>query len=183
MRRPSRFEDAAATPRSRRRRRRETAWRSRPRASIAPQSGRRSANSGRVTAPTIAISAIAARLAGRRTACRPRRAAPRHAETPRSPDRPSRRGRRGTASRPAALRGARGLQRESAAAADDGERARLAALAQASSSRPARGMQIARSPPSRRKATICCTAALSGKAAATSSTRSFSVPSAANSCL
>ena len=79
--------------------------------------------------------------------------------------------------------GARDLDREFPAAADDGERARLARLAQASSSRPARGVQIARSPPSRKKTTTCCTAGWSGKAAATSSTRSLSVPAAENSVL
>ncbi len=56
------------------------------------------------------------------------------------------------------LRGARDLEGKTAAAAENGERARFAPLAQASSSRPARGTQIARSPPSRRNATICCTA-------------------------
>ena len=79
--------------------------------------------------------------------------------------------------------GARDLDREFPAAADDGERAGLARFAQASSSRPARGVQIARSPPSRRKATTCCTAGWSGKAAATSSMRSLSVPADENSVL
>ena len=55
--------------------------------------------------------------------------------------------------------------------------------AHASSPLPSRGTQIARSPPSRRKATICCTASWSGKASATSSTRSFSVPLPKNSIL
>ena len=64
-------------------------------------------------------------------------------------------------SRPAPAR-PRDLQRETAAAAEDGER-RPAPLAQASSSLPSRGMQTARSPPARRKATICCTALLIGK--------------------
>ena len=40
--------------------------------------------------------------------------------------------------------------------------------AQAISSLPSRGVQIARSPPARKNATICCTASSSGKAAATS---------------
>jgi hypothetical protein len=35
----------------------------------------------------------------------------------------------------------------------------------------------------RRKATICCTVSSSGKAVATSSTRSFNVPVGANNCL
>src|SRR6202042_3740192 len=76
---------------------------------------------------------------------------------------------------------ARDLERKSARAAQDRQRTRgmsprhTVRPAHPSSSFPARGTQIARSPPWRRKATICSTAAWPAKASATSSTRSFKV--------
>ena len=87
---------------------------------------------------------------------------------------------------PSPARFSRDLERKVPRAAQDGERRRGRAAGKtlhASSSLPARGTQIARSPPSRRKATICCTASSSGKASATSATRSFSAPFSANSIL
>src|SRR5579875_3646411 len=78
---------------------------------------------------------------------------------------------------PGLARLARSLDRQHAGAADDRERG-----AHAGSSRRSRGVVTARSPPARRKETTVCTAALSGKAAATSSVRAFSVPSSAKSC-
>ena len=48
-------------------------------------------------------------------------------------------------------------------------------------SRDSRGRHMARSPPLRRKSRISCTSGWSANSAATSSTRSFSVPSCANS--
>ena len=54
------------------------------------------------------------------------------------------------------------LERKRAGAAEDGKRRLgrwpVARRVHASSSFPSRGTQIARSPPARRKATICCTA-------------------------
>ena len=76
------------------------------------------------------------------------------------------------------------LERKRARAAQDRQRTRGAGdrpavrRAHPSSSFPARGTQIARSPPWRRKATICCTASWPANASATSSMRSFSVPAA-----
>src|SRR5277367_453320 len=75
----------------------------------------------------------------------------------------------------------RRLQCEAPAAAEN--RQRLCDPTQAISSLPSRGVQIARSPPSRRNATICCTASSSGNAAATSSARSVNVPVGANNIL
>ena len=94
----------------------------------------------------------------RRTACRPRRCGARHADKPRSPDRtapttPTRNGSRPAAAAACATSSGKPPPPQTMASG-----AGCARLAQASSSFPARGMQIARSPPSRRKATICCTA-------------------------
>ena len=122
-------------------------------------------------------------LAAPRTACRPRPCAPRRADRPRSRSGASRQRRSARApgpprrASPATSSGNAPRRRESPGAA--AASARPAATAHASSSLPARGTQIARSPPWRRKSTICCTASWSAKAAATSSTRSFSVPVAA----
>src|SRR5271156_1489066 len=77
----------------------------------------------------------------------------------------------------------RRLEREAAAAAEDRQRLRGFDPAQAISSFPSRGVQIARSPPARRNATICCTASSSGNAAATSAARSVNVPVGANNIL
>ena len=117
-----------------------------------------------------------ARASAPRTACRPRPCAPRREGRPRSPI-----GRADDADEkrlPAvALRAsARDLERKRARAAQDRQRHGPRRPAHPSSSLPSRGMQIARSPPWRRNATICCTASWSANASATSSTRSFSVP-------
>ena len=73
---------------------------------------------------------------------------------------------------------ARRLERQAARAANDSER-----RTHAGSSPRWRGVVTPRSPPSRRKATMACTAALSGYSRATCSTRCFRVPSSANKAL
>ena len=78
------------------------------------------------------------------------------------------------------------LERKRAGAAQDGERRACGRRpggrrVHASSPLPSRGTQIARSPPSRRNSTTCCTSSWPGKASATSPTRSLRVPLPENS--
>ena len=158
----------------------------------APQSSRRSANSGRVTAPTMAISTMPRCLERAKQLADFAKMNPemRKGFDPlvRRPDdaRPSPdRGRAGCAARatcigksPPPHRMASGLPGASPAP-PDGEA--FGGQTHTLSSLPARGMQIARSPPSRRKSRIRRTSACAANSAATSSTRSFNVPSGANS--
>ena len=130
----------------------------------APQSSLRSANSGRVIAPTITISPMARSFsAANSLPISPIRTQTCGIGLDRSVGRADDADQERLTPGPARLGG--DLERKRARAAENGQRRRAAAPGAPASGpftppRPCRrrGTQIARSPPSRRKATICCTA-------------------------